>query len=54
MHFENAKREQLTTKEGAPVYKIKYPKYKRGKHSIQLVKPKQTCGKAFKKKKKIE
>ncbi|XP_071377166.1 uncharacterized protein [Centroberyx affinis] len=45
MHFnENATRAQLKTKEGAPVYKIKYPKYKKGKYSIQAVKTNQTSG----------
>ncbi|XP_008280196.1 uncharacterized protein LOC103357415 [Stegastes partitus] len=45
IHFnENVTRGQLKTKDGALVYKIKCPKTKKGKCSIQAVKTKPTSG----------
>ncbi|XP_077065676.1 uncharacterized protein LOC143718542 [Siphateles boraxobius] len=41
LHFnENGNREQLTSRDGTPAYKIKYPKHKKGKHTIQPLKKK--------------
>ncbi|CAM4733278.1 unnamed protein product [Leuciscus chuanchicus] len=41
LHFnENGNREQLTSRDGTPAYKLKYPKHKKGKHTIQPLKKK--------------
>lgn len=48
MHFnENANRPQLTRKDGTPAFKIKFPKYKKGKYSVSVLKAKPTFGKAI-------
>lgn len=45
MHFnENADCEQAMTFEGTAVYKIMYPKYKKGKPTTKLVKAELTYG----------
>lgn len=46
MYFnENAQRQQATTLEGKALYKVSFPKYKKGQATAKMVKTKATFSK---------
>jgi hypothetical protein len=45
LHYnENASRRQIVNKDGEPLFRIKFPKYKKGEYSVLPVKEDSTYG----------